>query len=125
MWCGQDVGEVGPIEPLPEHVRQEPYSLPQGCHWVTLTNNNIEELAKFLRKDRDPKANYNFTDAVNYFIMHPNTKHEWQFGIRTHDSKLVGVVLSFPVCISIREVSITCISPVIVNHPKYGNKRLW
>ena len=24
---GQVVGEIGPIEPLPHHVRQEPYSL--------------------------------------------------------------------------------------------------
>ena len=37
-WCGQEVGGVGPIEPLPEHVRQEPYSLPQGFHWVTLSS---------------------------------------------------------------------------------------
>ena len=29
LWRGQ---EVGPIEPLPEHVRQEPYSLPKGFH---------------------------------------------------------------------------------------------
>ena len=29
-----EVGEVGPIEPFPEHVRQEPYFLPQGFHWV-------------------------------------------------------------------------------------------
>ena len=122
LWRGQEVGEVGPIEPLPEHVRQEPYSLPQGFHWVTLTSNDIEELVKFLNKRRDPKAN--ITDTVNYFVMHPNKKLEWQFGIRTHDSKLVGVVLSFPVCISIGEVSIKCISPLIVNHPKYSNKRL-
>ena len=30
LWRGQKVGEVGPIEPLPNHVRQEPCSLPQG-----------------------------------------------------------------------------------------------
>ena len=27
LWCGQEVGEVDHIEPLTEHVRQEPYSL--------------------------------------------------------------------------------------------------
>ena len=123
LWRGQEVGEVGPIEPLPEHVRQEPYSLPQGFHWVTLSSNDIEELANFLNKCRDPKAN--FSDAINYFVMHPKTKHEWQFGIRTYNNKLVGVVLSFPVCISIGGVSITCISPLIEYHPKYSNKRMW
>ena len=33
---GQEVGEVGPIEPLPEHVRQGPYSLPPGFQWDIL-----------------------------------------------------------------------------------------
>jgi len=41
---GQEVGEVGPIEPLPEHVRQEPYSLPQGFQWVTLSNSDTKEI---------------------------------------------------------------------------------
>ena len=27
LWRGQEVEEVGPIEPLPEHVRQEPHTL--------------------------------------------------------------------------------------------------
>ena len=27
LWHRQVVGEIGPIEPLPHHVRQEPYSL--------------------------------------------------------------------------------------------------
>ena len=47
LWCGQEVGEVGPIEPLPEHVRQEPYSLPQGFQWFTLNSSNVEEVVKF------------------------------------------------------------------------------
>ena len=50
LWHGQEVGEVGPIEPLPEHVRQEPYSLQQGFHWVTVSSSNVEEVAKFLNK---------------------------------------------------------------------------
>ena len=50
LWRGQEVGEVGPIEPLPEHVRQEPYSLPQGFHWVALSFNNREEVVKFTKK---------------------------------------------------------------------------
>ena len=46
LWHGQEIGEVGPIEPLPEHVRQKPYSLPQGFHWVTLSSSDAEEVAK-------------------------------------------------------------------------------
>ena len=49
LWCGQEVGEVGPIEPLPEHVRQEPYSLPQGFQWVTLSSSDVEEVVNLQR----------------------------------------------------------------------------
>ena len=40
--------------------------------------------------------------------MHPNTKNEWQFAIRTSNGKLVAVTLGRPVCINIGDVSITC-----------------
>ena len=50
LWHGQEVEEVGPIEPLPEHVRQEPYSLPQGFHWVTVNSSNVQEVVKFINK---------------------------------------------------------------------------
>ena len=45
----------------------------------------------------------------NFSIMHPNTKAEWQFGIRATNGKLVGVVLAYPACISIGGVSTRCI----------------
>jgi len=47
--CGQEVGEVGHIKPLPEHVRQEPYSLPQGFQWVTLSSSDVEEVVNLQR----------------------------------------------------------------------------
>ena len=95
LWCGQEVGEVGPIEPLPEHVRQEPYSLPQGFHWVTLTSNDIEEVAKFVRKSKNPAIT--ISDVAKYIFMHPNIKSEWEFGIRTSNGKLVAVTLGHSV----------------------------
>ena len=122
LWHGQEVGEVGPIEPLPEHVRQEPYSLPQGFHWVTMTSSDVGEVVEFASKYKNPNI---FSDMVNYFFMHPNTKNEWQFGIRTSSGILVAVTLSHSICISIGEISITCIYPTITFHPKYRNKRLW
>ena len=60
LWRGQEVGEVGPIKPLQEHVRQEPYSLPQGFHWVTLNSSNAEEVVKFTNKCRNPCRTYFF-----------------------------------------------------------------
>ena len=118
LWRGQEVGEVGPIEPLPEHVRQEPYSLPQGFRWVALSFNNREEVVKFIDK-------YDYTIGINFITMHPNTKDEWQFGIRATNGKLVAVVLANPVCISIGGVSITCMKGFMNPHPKYKDKRIW
>ena len=121
LWRGQEVGEVGPIKPLPEHVRQEPYSLQQGFHWVTLSSSNVEEVVKFA--DKCPQ---NITVSFfNFIMLHPNTKDEWQFGIRTTNGKLVAVVLAYPVCISIGGVSLTSIQPCIAYHPKYNGKRIW
>ena len=36
LWPGQEMGEVGPIE-LSNCIRQEPYPLPPGFEWYTLT----------------------------------------------------------------------------------------
>ena len=120
LWRGQEVGEVGPIEPLPEHVRQEPYSLPQGFQWVALSFNNREEIEKFTNRYTKYYNNY-----INFIMSHPNTKDEWKFGIRATNGKLVGVVSAQPVCISIGGVSITCTNQVLFHHPMYNDKRMW
>ena len=121
LWHGQKVEEVGLVEPLPENIRQQPYSLPQGFYWVNLSCNDVEEIAKFSNK------HYGFNsknDFYNFIIMHPTTKDEWHFGIRTTNGKLVGVVLAYPLCISIGGVSITCMDQLLRCHPKYYGRRL-
>ena len=122
LWRGQEVGEVGPIESLPENVRQEPYSLPQGFYWVNLTISNTEEVVKFASKSGNIALD--FSDIVKYVFMHPSTKNEWQFGIRASNGKLVAVTMAHSVCISIGGVSITCIYPIMAYYPKYENNRL-
>ena len=107
LWRGQEVGEVGPIEPLPEHVRQEPYSLPQGFRWVTLTSNDIEEVAKFgnesfLMQAIDYDNNLN-AQMVSYYLTHPSERSEWQFGIRATNGKLVGFILGVPKQVHIKK----------------------
>ena len=129
LWRGQEVGEVGPIEPLPEHVRQEPYSLPQGFHWVTLTSNDIEEVVKFASKcdvevyglNYDHKTN---TNMIKYYVNYPSTRSEWQFGIQTTNGKLVGFILGIPKHIHIEKEMITFIEVRIWCHKKYIYKRL-
>ena len=122
LWRGQEVGEVGPIEPLPEHARQEPYSLPQGFQWVALSLNDSEEVVKFTTECSDLNAD---NSVINFILSHPNTKDEWQFGIRTTNGKLVAVVLANPACISIGGVSITCMNPYLVYHQKYHYNRIF
>ena len=123
LWRGQEVGEVGPIEPLPKHVRQEPYSLPQGFHWVNLDTSNAEEIEKFVSEYH--LNTFGGVQAVKFHVTHPNAKKVWQFGMRAITNRLVGVVLTFPVSICVGKVSLTCIYSIVFHHKKYQNKRLW
>ena len=127
LWRGQEVGEVGPIEPLPEHVRQEPYSLPQGFQWVTLSSSNVEEVARFIRKYRNEMqslTNEQIMQRVNYYFTYPNARSEWQFGIQATDGKLVGTILATPEHIHIEKEVNIFIMASITCHIKYQNKRL-
>ena len=127
LWRGQEVGEVGPIEPLPEHVRQEPYSLPQGFQWVTLSSSNVEEVARFIRKYRNEMqslTNEYIMQSINYFVTHPNARSEWQFGIQATGGKLVGTILTAPKHIHIEKEIKVFIMPSITCHTKHRNKRL-
>ena len=60
---------------------------------------------------------------LQLIFAHPHTRSEWQFGIRTTNGKLVGVVVAYPVCLSIGGVSVKCVFPIICDHAKYHNKR--
>jgi len=122
LWRGQEVGEVGPIEPLPEHVKQEPYSLPQEFQWVTLNNNDADDIVDFMNAN-NPSAHVNST-MVYYYTKHPSTRSEWQFGIRARNGKLIGTVLAYPFCLCIRGVQVTFLMSKINCHVKYFNKRL-
>ena len=129
LWRGQEVGEVGPIEPLPEHVRQEPYSLPQEFHWVTLTSNNIEEVTKFASKcdaelyglNHDYKIN---TNIIKYYLTYSTARSEWQFGIQATNGKLVGFTLGIPKHIHIEKEMTTFVETQIWFHKKYAYKWL-
>ena len=127
LWRGQEVGEVGPIEPLPEHVRQEPYSLPQGFQWVTVSSCNVEEVAKFVSKCNadifgityDHKYDKN---VINYCLTYPNARSDWQFGIQATGGKLVGIILAIPQNICIKKETKVFIQVIIMGcHIKYKN----
>ena len=121
LWCGQDVGEVGPIEPLPEHVRQEPYSLPQGFHWVTLNSSDIEKVVRFSIRNYPDVNHLN----INYLMKYPNTENEFQLSIQTTNNKLAGVILARSVSMCIGKTSTRCLHPTVVVHRKYLHKRMF
>ena len=129
LWRGQEVGEVGPIEPLPEHVRQEPYSLPQGFQWVTVNTNNVDEVAMFLHKCNTEtfRISYEYTDhdtrIINYCLIYPNTRNEWQFGIKATGGKLVGITVAIPKHLCIGKESKVFIEVIIKSHKKYKRLR--
>ena len=43
LWCGQEVGQIGPIEKS-DRMRQEPYPLPKGLEWTTVNYGVIDEI---------------------------------------------------------------------------------
>ena len=122
LWHGEEVGEVGPIEPLPEHVRQEPYSLPQGFHWVTLSSSDVENIVRFAVDQWWLDVNH---FQINYHMMYPHAESELQFSIRTTNNKLMGVAVANCVSICIGETSMKCLYPTIAYHRKYQNNRLF
>ena len=126
LWRGQEVGEVGPIEPLPEHVRQEPYSLPQGFHWVPLTSDNIEEAVRLDNKS-DAKIhgkNCDHTHTINCYFTHPSVNSEWQFGIQTTNGKLVGFIWGIPKHIHTEKEIKNFIDIRVKCHERYMYSRL-
>ena len=127
LWRGQEVGEVGPIEPLPEHVRQEPYSLPQGFHWVTLSSSNVEEVAKFSGRFCIDVTGLTYEQdlaIINHYLTYPNARREWQFGIQSTDGKLIGTILARPMHICIGKEIKIFVNVAMRSHKKYNNKRL-
>ena len=127
LWRGQEVGEVGPIEPLPEHVRQEPYSLPQGFHWITKRRGNVEEVMKFIRRNGHTMkyaTNEKVIELINLYTTYPNTRNDWQFGIQAVGGQLVGIVLAIPIHIHIKKQKKVFIVPFICCHEKFKNRRL-
>ena len=129
LWRGQEVEEVGPIEPLPEHIRQEPYSLPQGFQWVTVSSSNVEKVSKFANKCNVEISRITYEHkydmiVINYCLTYPNARSDWQFGIQTTGGKLVGIILAIPQRICIKKETKVFIVVIMKCHKKYKNNRL-
>ena len=130
LWHGQEVGEVGPIEPLPEHVKQEPHSLQQGFHWINLHGSYVQEAAKFLEKRASELTsteceheNVIYEQIINFYLTYPNISN-WQFGIQATSGKIVGTILATPKHMCIGKEMKEFVKVILRCHKKYENKRL-
>ena len=41
MWHGQEIKQIGPIEPLPQQVQHKPIPLPEGLQWISFNNTSV------------------------------------------------------------------------------------
>ena len=98
LWRGQNVQQVGSIDPLPEQVQREPYLLPEGLQWA---KPDIEMIASAYHNEFVP-----LIEHLQWIASHPLTPYmettthqsvnnEWSFAIRSN-GYFVGAMLNYP-----------------------------
>ena len=65
-WIGQELGQIGPIEPLTDKVQKQPYLLPRGYEW-TCVHREIDETCK----ETDHSAAIH---QSQWYSLHPKVK---------------------------------------------------
>ncbi|XP_065885365.1 glycylpeptide N-tetradecanoyltransferase-like isoform X2 [Dysidea avara] len=81
LWRGQQMGQIGPIETV-DHVRQEPYPLPEGLKWSAINFNSIDEVAKLYGRGNIG----DYEHQIQWSISHPCFKDMFFVGIRLASS---------------------------------------
>ena len=122
LWHGQQVDddEIGPIKPLLQHVRHKPYTLHSAFRWSSLKFRRRVYAASIAFPEE--KSSYNCT---MWITTHPGFWNDLYFGVRVcATNKLVGVTLSYPLCIAIGETRIKAICIYQKSHVKYMQNRL-
>jgi glycylpeptide N-tetradecanoyltransferase len=117
-----------------EHIRQQPYALPEGFQWSCIDVNSredIEELYQLLAENyvEDDEAMFRFNYSIEFLqwaLKVPGSLPEWHLGVRSVSSgKLMGFIASTPAHIIINrhekrmvEINFLCI------HKKLRSRRL-
>ena len=74
VWCGQEIKQIGPIEPLPQQVQHKPITLPEGLQWVSFDSTGV--------------INNNFNrERIQWITSHPfslTVKDNWCFAIESN-----------------------------------------
>ncbi|XP_077475303.1 glycylpeptide N-tetradecanoyltransferase 1-like isoform X2 [Stigmatopora argus] len=110
---GETVTSHGSIEPDKNHIREEPYSLPQGFCWDTLDLSNpfvLKELYTLLNEnyveDDDNMFRFDYSpDFLLWALRPPGWLPQWHCGVRVKSNqKLVGFISAIPATIRIYDI---------------------
>ncbi|XP_023573913.1 glycylpeptide N-tetradecanoyltransferase 1 [Octodon degus] len=131
---GEVVNTHGPVEPDKDHVRQEPYTLPQGFTWDALDLGDrgvLKELYTLLNEnyveDDDNMFRFDYSpEFLLWALRPPGWLPQWHCGVRVVSSrKLVGFISAIPANIHIYdtekkmvEINFLCV------HKKLRSKRV-
>uniref|UniRef100_A0A3B5MHY7 Glycylpeptide N-tetradecanoyltransferase 1 n=1 Tax=Xiphophorus couchianus TaxID=32473 RepID=A0A3B5MHY7_9TELE len=105
---GETVTSHGSIEPDKDHIREEPYSLPQGFTWDTLDLGNpavLKELYTLLNEnyveDDDNMFRFDYSpEFLLWALRPPGWLPQWHCGVRVNSNqKLVGFISAIPATI--------------------------
>ena len=93
VWRGQEIKQIGPIEPLPQQVQHKPIPLPEGFQWVPW---DIRSVINDLLYDHNPILPIKELLWSDSHPLSPTEKEEnkWSFAVKDKaTNKLEGCML--------------------------------
>ena len=97
MWRGQEVTQIGPIEPLPQQVQQKPIPLHEGLQWVPFDISRLQNDALYehmvcpMMKLIQWANCHPFNPTKKEENMPDSLENEWSFAIKdTYIDKIIG-----------------------------------
>ncbi|XP_051569908.1 glycylpeptide N-tetradecanoyltransferase 1-like isoform X2 [Myxocyprinus asiaticus] len=131
---GETVTSHGFIEPDKDHIREEPYSLPQGFTWDALDLGNpsvLKELYTLLNEnyveDDDNMFRFDYSpEFLLWALRPPGWLPQWHCGVRVNSNqKLVGFISAIPANIRIYDIEKKMVEiNFLCVHKKLRSKRV-
>ena len=101
LWIGQEIGQIGPIEPLTDNVQKQPYLLPKGFEWMHMhSTTELAEVNEMFQEDCQSDT----------FIHSQQHTKSTILSIRSSTTKNFAMIIwGIPVCVSIRGKLLTLV----------------
>ena len=96
VWRGQEIKQIGPIEPLPQKIRQKPVSLPKGFQWAPY---DIDRIIKDILHGQMGGSVKELVRWVDFHPFNPTMKEsmseflnkKWAFAVENNTTnQLIG-----------------------------------